>query len=784
MIKNYFRTALRNLLKNKTPSVINIAGLSVGMGVVMLIGFWIYDELSFEKYHKNYSNIVQVLEHANVSDGIVTESSLPLPVSTELRNKYGSDFKSIASTLTFEQTIAYNDNAFSKMGCYAESQFTDIITLDMLKGTRFKSPDAILLSESLSKAMFGEADPVNKIIKLNSSYTLQVAGIYKDMPKNTQFSDINFIAPVSLLFSDGRNMDNWYSSSFQIYALLNPNSNAKQVSLKIKDVLYEHSKDATKPALFLNPMSQWHLYEFKNGKSVAGRAQFVWLFGIIGAFVLLLACINFMNLSTARSEKRAKEVGIRKTIGSLRSQLVTQFFSESLLVVIVAYLFSLLLVQFVLPSFNETSGKQMTILWNNPVFWLSGFVFCLFTGMIAGSYPAIYLSSFKPVKVLKGTFRVGRFAAIPRKVLVVIQFSVSVILVIGTIIVFRQIQFAKNRPVGYDRSGLITLPFNSSDMEHYNAFRDELLRTNVVADISRSSSPTTGIWSSADNLEWKGKDPNRQELFGTILIDPEYEKVVGWKMKEGRNFSNQFSTDSFSFIFNEAAIRQMGLKDPLGETIKWHGKNWKVIGVAKDMVMTSPFDAIVPTVFLMNDNERSFNVINLKLKDNVPVQEAVSKIETVFKGFAPGSPFNYKFADQQYALKFAAEVRIGKIATFFAVLAIFISCLGLFGMASFMAEQRVKEIGVRKVLGASVFNVWKLLSKEFVILVIISLFIAAPIAQYLMSNWLQQYNYRSDITWWIFVVTGLGAVMITLITVSFQAIKAAIANPVKSLRTE
>ncbi|HEU5168377.1 MAG TPA: ABC transporter permease [Chitinophagaceae bacterium] len=786
MIKNYFKIAFRNLLRNKVHSFINLAGLSVGMAVVMLIGFWIHDELSFEKYHKNYDHIVQLMEHANIGDGIVTGSSLPMPVSTELQDKYKSDFKSVASTLSYEQNISYDDKAFSKVGCYAEPQFTDIITLKMLKGTQtaFKNTTTILLSESLSKAIFGDVDPINKIVKLNNSYSLQVAGIYADMPKSTQFSDVNFIAPIDLLFADGRSMDNWYSSSFQIYALLNSNGDDKQISSKIKDVLFKHSKDATKPILFLNPMSQWHLYEFKNGKTVAGRMQFVWLFGIIGLFVLLLACINFMNLSTARSEKRAKEVGIRKTIGSSRSQLIGQFFSESFLVVITAYIFSLLIVQLVLPWFNEASGKQMNILWTNSVFWLFGLSFCFFTGLIAGSYPAIYLSSFKPVKVLKGTFRAGRFAAIPRKVLVVVQFSVSVTLIIGTIIVFRQIQFAKNRPIGYDRNRLITFPFNSSEMEHYDAFRNELLQTNGVTDISKSSSPMTGIWSSADNLEWKGKDPNRQEMFGTILIDPEYEKVVNWQMKEGRNFSKQFITDSFSFIFNEAAIRQMGLKDPVGQMIKWHGKNWKVIGVVKDMVMTSPFDAVVPTVFLINDKERSFNVINLKINSSISVSEALNKIETVFKKFNPGSPFNYKFADQEYAIKFTGEKRIGNLATFFATLAIFISCLGLFGLASFVAEQRTKEIGVRKVLGASIFNLWQLLSKEFVILVFISFLIATPVAYYFMHNWLQNYQYRTELSPWIFVVAAVGALLITLLTVSFQSIKAAIANPVKSLRTE
>jgi ABC-type antimicrobial peptide transport system permease subunit len=785
MIKNYFKIAWRNLIKNKVSSLINISGLAAGMAVAMLIGLWIWDELSFDKYNKNYDNIVQILAHANAGGGIVTQSSMPMPVSAELKDKYGSDFKQIASTITFEQSIAYGDKVLSNVGCYAEPAITEIITLDMLKGSRstLAKPGTILINESLAQAIFGKTDPINKVIKLNSTHLLKVTGVYKDLPQNTQFGGITFITPVQILFPTGEDMNNWYSSAFQTYALLNPSGDPEQISGRIKNVLYEHSKDATKPSLFLHPMRLWHLYEFKNGAIVGGRLQFVWLFGLIGIFVLLLACINFMNLSTARSEKRAKEVGIRKAIGSLRKQLVLQFFSESLMVVIVAFVISVGLVWLALPFFNDVSGKQMNIIWNNPAIWLLCLIFCVITGVVAGSYPAVYLSSFKPVKVLKGTFRAGKFAAMPRKVLVVVQFTISVTLIIGTLIVFKQIEFAKDRPIGYNRSNLLSIPY-STEIKNYSAFRDELIRTNAVTNVSKSSNPTTGIWSSADNLSWKGKDPNRQEVFGTVLIDPDFADVVGWKIKEGRNFSKQYITDSACFLFNEAAIKQMGLNNPIGETIKWHGKNWKTIGVVKDMVMTSPFDPITPVVFLMNDRERSFNIINMKVNANMPATEALSKIQSIFKKFAPGSPFNYSFADSDYAQKFAAEERTGKLASVFAGLAIFISCLGLFGMASFVAEQRIKEIGIRKVLGATVLNLWGLLSKDFVVLVVIALVISTPIAYYVMNGWLQNYQYRAEISWWVFAVTGVGAIAITLITVSFQSVRAAVANPVKSLKME
>ncbi|HEK19592.1 MAG TPA: FtsX-like permease family protein, partial [Bacteroidetes bacterium] len=434
------------------------------------------------------------------------------------------------------------------------------------------------------------------------------------------------------------------------------------------------------------------------------------------------------------------------------------------------------------PLFNDISGKDLHLIWTNPLVWLICFCFCLFTGLLAGSYPALYLSSFNAVKVLKGTFKAGPGAALPRKVLVVIQFAVSVTMIIGTIIVFKQIEFAKDRPVGYNRDNLVSIPYNA--IKGYSAFREELLRTGAVSGVSASSNPTTGIWSSADNLSWSGKDPNRQEEFGTVLVDPDFGSVVGWKMKEGRDFSRQFLSDSSGFLFNEAAIRQMGLKEPVGETIKWHGKDWKVLGVVKDMVMTSPFDPITPVVFLMNDHERSFNVINLKLSASMPTADALTRIETVFKKFAPDAPFNYEFADSAYAQKFIAEERIGKLASVFAALAIFISCLGLFGVASFVAEQRIKEIGIRKVLGASIISIWGSLSRDFVILVGIALLIAVPVAWYFMHAWLQHYTYRTRLHWWVFALTGFGALLITLITVSYHSIKAALTNPVKSLRSE
>ena len=582
-------------------------------------------------------------------------------------------------------------------------------------------------------------------------------------------------------------MENPWGSNFtQTFALLSDNADMAKISNKIKNVKLdvvgpEEKKFNAK--IFLQPMKNWHLRaDFKNGINIGGRIQYVWLFGIVGLFVLLLACINFMNLSTARSEKRAKEVGVRKAIGSDRSQLIAQFFSESFLVVMVAFILALILVIIFVPFFNEVADKKLSLLWTNPVFWLSGITFCIFTGLVAGSYPALYLSSFQAVKVLKGTFRVGRFASIPRKVLVVLQFSVSVILIIGTIVVYRQIQHAKNRPVGYNKESLVTNGINDVLHSKYEALRNELKSSNAVVEITQATSPTTDVWNSNGGFNWEGKDPNQAVDFPNSGVTPEYGKVINWKIKEGRDFSRDFATDSAAFILNESAVKFIGLKDPVGKTIVWEDKPFKVIGVVKDMLTESPYQPIRAAMYHCTSEQG--NVIIMKINPKLSPNAALGKIESIFKKYDPAAAFDFKFVDEDFAKKFGDEERIGKLASVFAVLAIFISCLGLFGLASFVAEQRTKEIGIRKVVGASVFNLWTLLSKDFIMLVIISCVIAVPIAWYGMNQWMQKYDYQAAISWWIFATAVLGSLLITIFTVSFQAVKAAVSNPVKSLRTE
>jgi ABC-type antimicrobial peptide transport system permease subunit len=490
-----------------------------------------------------------------------------------------------------------------------------------------------------------------------------------------------------------------------------------------------------------------------------------------------------MNLSTARSEKRAKEIGIRKAVGSLRAQLISQFFCESVFMAVLAFVCSLILVWLALPSFNVLADKKMAILWGSPLFWVVSAGFALFTGFIAGSYPALYLSSFDPVKVLKGSFKAGRSAAVHRKVLVVLQFAVSVILTIGTVIVFQQIQFAKNRPIGYSRGGLVNIEMVTGDMRsHFNAVREDLLRSAAIIEAAQSSSPVTAVQNNRADISWSKKDPATAADFAAIRVTSEYGNTVGWKFITGRDFSAQRPADSTAVILNEAAVKYMGLKHPIGEIIRFAGIDHDVIGVVKDMVMASPYEPVKQAIYFIVPN--GFDNMILKINPDLSAHDALSKVEAVCKKYAPSAPFIYKFADDEYEKKFSNENIISKLSTVFAVLAIFISCLGLFGMATFMAEQRVKEIGVRKILGATVVNLWGLLSKDFVMLVFISLLVAMPLAYYFMSNWLEHYQYRTEISWWIFAASGCGALVITLLTVSFQSIKAATANPVKSLRSE
>jgi putative ABC transport system permease protein len=794
MLKNHFKIALRYLLRNRFSSAINIGGLAIGMSVAILIGLWIYDEVSFDKSFPDHARIAAVLQNQNLSGGTETWWGEARQLAPALIKDYGSHFKYVVtSTGNEEHPLTYGDKKVKSTGRYMEAPVLGMLNLHMIEGSRkaLDDPNSLVLSASLAQNIFGKEDPLGKTVKLNNNLPLTVTGVYADLPPNSSFSEVKYIIPFQFLLTQGWGWTTnvgWGNSWFQTYVQLNTNENMTAVSKLIKDVKYQYSEGDRrfKPELFLHPLDRWHLYsDFKQGISTGGRIQYVRLFAIIGIFVLFLACINFMNLSTARSEKRAKEVGIRKAIGSLRGQLIGQFFSESILIALLSFIGAIAIAQVLLPFFNEVSGKKMTIPWDHPQFWLAGLAFVIITGLLAGSYPALYLSSFRPVKVLKGTFKVGKLATIPRKALVVVQFTVSIILIIGTLGVYHQIQYVKDRPVGYSQAGLITVPMQSDNIKsHFDALRIQLQQTGLIEDLASSESTVANTWTTNMGFKWQGKDPSMQEEFTTNGVTHEFGKVIGWQIREGRDFSRELATDSFSFVINETAARYMGFIHPVGQAMTW-GDNghYTIIGVVKDMISQSPYEPVRPMLFFLDRTHRSRQLtIRIKARANMPA--ALAAIGAAYKKLDPDNAFEYKFVDQDYARKFGEEERIGRLAGFFTGLAIFISCLGLLGLSSFVAEQRTKEIGVRKVLGASVLQLWNLLSREFLGLVGLSFLIGGPLAYWIMSGWLNNYHYHANLSWWIFTMAAFGAIGVTLVTVSFHTVKAALANPVESLRSE
>ncbi|TAE32623.1 MAG: FtsX-like permease family protein [Cytophagales bacterium] len=799
MLNNYLKIAWRNLVRNKTFSSITVLGLALGMAVTTLIGLWINDELLVNTYHQNYDRIVQVMRTQTVNGQVETQENVPIPLANTLTKEYGSDFRQVVlAWWTTRHTLALKEQVFSKSGKFMTPGAPHLLSLKMVKGSRdgLQEPASIVLSESTAKALFGERNPLHQTLTIDNTMTVNVTGVYEDIPAGNRFADVQFIAPWDLYAASttwvNESKDDWTQTSFELFAQLAHPVEAEDVSAKIQHLLADKSQidPAMKPTLVLYPMSRWHLYsEWENGINVGGRIQFVWLFGLVAVFVLLLACINFMNLNTAQSINRAKEVGIRKAVGSGKRELFLQFMGESLLVVGVAYLLSLLFITIAVPFFNHLADKHIGIPWDRAGFWGMGLGFTLLTGLLAGSYPAFYLSSFRPIAVLKGPqrFPISYRALTPRRTLVVLQFTVSITLIIGTIVVYKQIRYAQERPIGYDRNGLVSLLLNTPDyQQHREALRETLLKTKAVVDMGESASPLTETRSANSGFDWPGKNPTLQVNFGTVNVSHGFGKTVGWQFKQGRDFSRQLASDSSGLIVNESAARFIGLPSLIGQAITWSGPNFtvkfRVIGIVKDMVMDSPYEPVKPTVFFIGKQAPKFLTMRLN-----PHQSASASLKLIGQGLKehlPEAAFTYTFVDDDHNEKFRSEERIGHLAGIFAGLAILISCLGLFGLATFTAEQRTKEIGVRKVLGASVGSIVTLLSKDFLKLVLIALMLASPLAWYAMNHWLQRFAYKVDMAWWMFALAGLLAVTIALLTVSFQTVKAALKNPVSSLRSE
>lgn len=794
MISNYLKIAARNLLHNKGYAFINVAGLTAGMTVALLIALWAFDEVTYDRNFANYSTIGQVWTTNKVNGNLLSDRSTPWLMAEELRNSFGSDFKQVLqSTWTESHNLAVGDKKYYKRGNFIEPGVTEMLSLKMIYGDRngLKEPHSILLSASVAKVFFGDSDPVNQMIRVDRT-EVKVTGVYEDFPRNSSFKEMSYILPWELFVIRNpflKQMDDPWSGNFtQAFVQLADGVDFGTVSQKIKDIKIKKLKNAqdinARPEVFIHPMSSWHLNsEFRNGRPAGGRIELVWLFGIIGIFVLALACINFMNLSTARSERRAKEVGIRKSIGSARGQLVTQFLSESTVLALAALVLSLLITQLLMPAFNLVADKQLALPWTAPIFWLAAIGFSLLTGLLAGSYPAIFLSSFQPATVLKGSFMGGAQASLPRKVLIVLQFTVSSSLIIGTLVVYRQIEFARNRPVGYDRGGLINMLLTRDLHSNFDVVRNELKASNAIVEMSESGSPPTEVWNSNSFFNWRGKDPALTVEFPNTDVSYEYGKTVGWQLVAGRDFSREYPSDSAAFILNETSAKFIVINDPIGETITWNGRNYKVVGVIRDIVVESPYEPVRPSLYRLCDKDGG-NVAVLRLNPEMDLHQTLSVIEKIYTKYSPSTPFDFKFVDEEYARKFGDEERAGRLSGSFATLAIFISCLGIFGLSSFMAERRRKEIGIRKVMGASVISVWQMLSRDFLLLVLIALLITIPLSFYFMGAWLQKFGYRTDLPWWIFVNTALGTLFITLVTVSLQSLKAAFANPASSLKTE
>jgi putative ABC transport system permease protein len=792
MFRNYLKTAWRNLVNNKAYSALNILGLATGMAVALLIGLWVYYQLSYDRFLPDYSNQYQVKMNVMV-DGITrTQDAVSLPLADVLRKEIPGVKYVVESDWNESHGLVVGDKKLYLNGAQVGGDFLKMFQYPLLEGTPnnvLQETNSIALTKSTAVSLFGNADPVGKIVRFDNNSDLKVTGVLKDIPPNSSMQ-FSYLVPFSHKEQTEDWMKNarqqWTNNSFQMFATLQPNVRYSQVAKKIKNIVNGRS-DQMRPAhpeIIMQPLQDWHLHdEFKNGRSNGGFIDYVRMFGIIGFLVLLIACINFMNLSTARSEKRAREVGVRKTLGSERKDLILQFLVESIIITFIAAAFSLLFAQLALPSFNTLTGTQLSIPFSNIVFWaiMIGYVFI--TGLLAGSRPAFYLSSFNPVKVLKGTMQVGKSATLSRKFLVVLQFSCSIALIISTLIVYQQIQHIKDRPRGYNENRLMMTDMSDDLNKNFPALKNELLQSGVMQNVSWSSSPVTGIYFHTDVSQWPGKNSGGLSLnIGGVGTSDDYFKTLQMKLLVGKDFSNSWKIDSGTVILNEAAVKRMNLKNPINQTITWNGGNVvRIIGVVQDAVMESPFTPVNPVVFY---HGRGGSSVIYRLTYNVSTHTAIDKLAYIFSKYNPSFPYLYHFADESYAQKFKLETLIGKLSGLFAMLAIFISCLGLFALAAYMAELRTKEIGIRKVLGASVSSVWLLLSTDFIVLVIISCVIASPVAFYYMHNWLQQYDYRITISPYVFVAAGIAAIVITILTISFQAIKAAVANPVKSLRTE
>ena len=787
MIKNYFKIAWRNLFRNKVFSLTNLLGLTIGITCTILICLWVRDESNYDKFHADYQNIYQVMANRNFNNQIATDGNMVLPLAGALRNNLPQIKNAVVISHREQHVITYRDAKLKKKGYNVSDQFFDIFSWKFIKGnaaTAITDPASIVLTRSAAKAFFGDSDPINKAIRIDEGRDMKVTAVIDDPPGNSTFQ-FDFIIPFNKNSENYLNsIDKWNRFSYNVFIQTQPGVNTTTLEKGIDDIHYQHNTEDKKiSAYFVFPMEKWRLFsEFKDGKNTGGMIEYVRLFTIIAIIILLIACVNFMNLSTSRSEKRAKEVGIRKTLGSGKKQLVLQFFFESLILAFIAFLFSLGAVYLLLPSFNVLVDKHLHLPIMQPIFWLGALTVVLLTGVVAGSYPALYLSSFNPVKVLKGTFPPGKAAILPRRILVVAQFSISILFISATIIIYQQIQHIKNRHLGYDPNNMIMISGSADIQKNFTVIKQELLNTGMVSSLTRTLSPVTDIWAREPGPDYSGKPANQNILFTVQTADVGFAKTLGVKVLQGRDFLGTPS-DSNAIMLNKAAVEAMGVKNALGMELRNRsGTPHIVVGITDNVIMGSPFEAVQPMVVYF-DRDQS-NSVNIRLNNSAQTHEALQSIGNIFKKYNPVYPFEYKFVDQEFGKKFLTEQLVSKITNIFAGLTIFICCIGLAGLVSFTVEKRIREIGIRKVLGATIGQLLTLISKEFLRLVLIAFAIAVPLAWWFMSTWLDKYTYHIHISIWPFASVGIIMLLLTLTVVGLNTIKAAIANPVKSLRTE
>jgi putative ABC transport system permease protein len=785
MIKNYFKIAWRNLFRNKGFSLTNLLGLTIGITCTILIFLWVQDELTYDKFHANYNSICKVMANRDFNNQVFTDQNMVLPLASTLQEKLPQVKNAVVTTHSQSHVLSYGDAKLKKQGYTVSDHFFDMFSWKFIEGNPATAlPDAysIVLTQSAATALFGNVEPINKVIRVDNEYDAKVTAVVADVPGNSSFQ-FDFVNAFN--YSNDylkRAMTDWQNSSWEVFVQVNPGTNMTALEKSINEIKYQHDGGDKKiSTYFAFPMSKWRLYsDFKNGRNTGGMIEYVTLFTIIAIIILLIACVNFMNLSTARSEKRAKEVGVRKTLGSGKKQLILQFFFESMILAFVAFILSIGAVYLLLPSFNTLVDKHLSVPIAQPIFWLGVLVIIICTGIVAGSYPALYLSSFNPVKVLKGTFLAGKSAAIPRRVLVVAQFAISILLISATIIIYQQIQHIRNRDIGYDPNNLIMVPASPDTQKNFSVIKQELLSTGMINSVTRTMSPITDIWQRMPGPDYNGKSANQNIIFAGETADIGFTKTMGIKIIEGRDFSGTPS-DSTAVLLNKAATDAMAVKNPLGMQLRYQ-RAFTVIGVTDNVIMGSPFEPVDPMIIFFGPQEA--NSISIRLHNSIHPQKALTSIENIFRKYNPAYPFEYQFVDQEFGKKFLTEELISKITNIFAGLAIFICCIGLAGLASFTIEKRIREIGIRKVLGATIQQLLMLISKEFLKLVSIAFIIAVPITWWFMNNWLDKYTYHIHISIWLFAAVGILIMLLTLAVISLNTMRAAVANPVKSLRTE